>query len=224
MASIARKISAARRGALAGLLMLAPLAGCGSRAAEEPSRHPGPPPARMAVAGGEVIVAGPKGFCIDRETSRDAGGGQALAVLSPCRELGAGLFAPRPAHPAVLTAAVAPAGPLLAIEDTAPHLAQFFGSERGRAALSRSGRAGTVAIGDGFAEGGVYFLNLTDSAPFSWGAVQPDYWRALLQAGGRMVTVAVLAPPEAPLARDEGLALLRAFVAAMRAATPEASG
>lgn len=180
------------------------------------SRFTGPPPARMAVAGGSVIVAGPRGFCIDREASRDAIGTSALTVLSACRELGGGMFAPAPEHPAVLTAAVAPEGRLIDVAAAEAGLTAYFASPRGRAMLSRSGQAETVELRESFAEDGAYFLHLTDRAPFSWGATQPDYWRALLQVGGRMVTVAVLALPGRPLERDKGLALLRDFIAALR--------
>ncbi len=188
-----------------------------------PSRFSGPPPARMGVAHGAVVVAGPRGFCIDREVSQDARGAQALTVLSACRGLGAGVFGPAPVHPAVLTAAVAPPGRLIDVQAAEGGLVAYFQSTRGRAALSRSGRADTVRLQEGFAEDGAFFLHLTDSAPFAWGAVQPDYWRALLETGGRMVTVAVLAQPGSPLTRDQGLAVLRDFIAATRNATAQAA-
>jgi len=225
-----RLMSAARRGVWLAAL-LAGVAGCqmapGSAPgpdaprAERTSRHDGPPPARMAVAQGAVIIAGPKGFCIDRDASQDRRIGAALTVLSDCRGLGGGLFAPRPAHPAVLTAAVAAAGRGLPIDAAAPDLAAYFASRTGRAALSRAGKAETVNVLESLSSDGAFYLHLTDVAPFGWGAVQPDYWRALLMAGGRTVTVSVLASPEAPLSRDDGLALLREFVAALRAATQE---
>lgn len=206
------------------------LAGCALTGAtsEEPSlvatpaAAAGPPPSRMGVAGGTIIIAGPKGFCIDREVSRDSAGAQALTVLSGCRQLGGGLFAPRPVHPAVLTAAVATEGMLVDVEAAAPELTAFFNAEPGRAALSRSGSAETVMVQESFAESGVFYLHLSDSAPFSWGGVQPGYWRALLPLGERMVTLAVLTPSASPLDRDPGLALLRDFVAAVRGATAEA--
>ena len=195
----------------------------GSTGAAMLSRFTDPPPARMGVAQGSVIVAGPKGFCIDRDVSQDTGGATALTVLSACRGLGAGMFTPMPAHPAVLTAAVASKGRLIEVEGAAPALTAYFASARGRAALSRSGKAETVAVQESFAEDGAFLLHLSDRAPFSWGTVEPDYWRALLQAGGRMVTVSVLSLPDAPLDRDEGLALLREFIASLRNATAKAA-
>lgn len=207
---------------LLGAAALMALAAC-QMTDPPPSRFSGPPPARMGVAGEQVIVAGPRGFCIDREVSRDAQGGAALAVLSACRGLGGGLLGPAPSQSAVLTAAVAAKGRLIDIDAAAAGLDRYFQSDRGRAALSRSGKAATIRIREGFAENGAFLLYLTDSTAFSWGAVQPEYWRALLQVGGRMVTVAVLAVPESPLSRDAGLSLLREFIASLRNATATAA-
>ena len=209
------------KGLIAAAALMA-LAACQVTDPAPVSRFSDPPPTRMGVANGQVIVAGPRGFCIDREVSRDARGAAALTVLSSCRGLGAGMFGPAPPHPAVLTAAVAPEGRQIDVEAAAAGLGAYFLSDRGRAALSRSGRAATVQVQEHFAEDGAYLLYLADSTPFSWGAVQPDYWRALLQVGGRMVTVSVLAVPEVPLSRDLGLALLRDFISALRVSTANA--
>lgn len=222
-----------RKAGLIGAMSLAALtvlSGCGVTGwlGKTPSLHEigakftDSPPARMGVAEGAVVIAGPKGFCIDRDVSQDASGQHALTVLSACRELGAGLFGPKAAHPAVLTAAVAPPGPQIPIATSEAQLKSYFTSERGLRGLSRNGLSGSVTLLEQFVEGDVFFLHLTDSAPFAWGKVQPDYWRALFPAGGRMVTAAVLAVPGQPLGRTEGLSLLREFVTATRLASPAA--
>lgn len=207
-----------------GLVLLAALAGCrlenpDGTAADQAAATP--PPARMGVAQGAVVVAGPRGFCIDRAASSDRQGGAALVVLSSCRALGAGLFAPGPAHPAVLTAAIAAPGRGGPGAVSAAALAAFTRSEPGRRALSRAGKANTVEVLETLAGGDAFLIRLSDSAPFAWGAVQPDYWRGVLAVGGRTVTVSVLALPETPLGRDEGLLLLQDFVVALRAATQD---
>lgn len=187
------------------------------------SRFGGPPPTRMAVAGGQVVIAGPKGFCIDRDASRDQGGQLGLSVLSSCRDLGGGSgFGADPAAKAVLTAVVAAQPGEILVGPAAPDLTRFFLSSRGRAMLSRSGRAETVALRETAVGADAYLMYLTDRARFDWGVVQPDYWRALLPLGGRMVTLSVLGPPESPLSREEGLDLMRAFIAATQSATQAA--
>lgn len=204
------------RAAAAGLALVAALSGCQmSRITgpEEQSRFSGPPPSKMAVAGGQLIVSGPPGFCIDRDTSRDDRGGAALVMLSPCRGMGAGLFAKRAAHPAVLTVAVG-ARPMTVVPgQLAPALSAWFATREGRATLSRSGDPKSLVVHQMFSQGPAVYMRLTDPGQFDWGAVQPDYWRAVVPAGGRMVSLAVLAMRDQPLTEAEGLALLRAFVA-----------
>ena len=195
-------------------------------AAEGPgarSGREGPPPSRMAVAGGEIVIAGPKGFCIDRAASRDQGGQRGLSVLSSCRVLGAPGHGPDPAAKVVLTAVVAAQPGEILVGPAAPDLTRFFQSSRGRAALSRSGRAATVTLKETATDRDAYLMYLTDTAGFAWGRVQPDYWRALLPLGGRMVTLSVLGLPDGPIGRDEGLELLRGFIAATQNATHSAT-
>lgn len=219
-----------RPGPFALLALVAGLAGCtlapgtGSTPAATTARPDAAPPTRMAVASGAVVVASPRGFCIDRDASSDRDGGAALVVLSPCQALGAGLFGPRPAHPALLTAAVAPQGRATAGPVAATALAAFAVSRPGRAALSRAGKAETVTILESLTGADTFLLRIADTAPFAWGAVQPEYWRGVLTVGGRTVTVSVLAMPETPMSRDQGLALLTDFVTTMRDATAELAG
>lgn len=187
-----------------------------------PNAPSGAPPTRMAVAGGTVLLAAPKGFCIDRLASRETHGAEALAVFSSCRRLGAGLFTPAPRYPALLTAAVSPPGRVIEIDDHKPALEAFFASVPGRELLSRAGRTETVVIHHNFAHDGVWYLHLNDSAPFQWGDVQVDYWRALLPVNGRMVTLSVLNPSRDPISKADGFELLQQFVTEMRQSSTKA--
>ncbi|RRH76844.1 hypothetical protein [Falsigemmobacter faecalis] len=215
--------------AAAGTALALALSGCQMTSApgpEKQSRFSGPPPSKMAVAGGQLIVSGPRGYCIDRESSRDDAGAAALVVLSPCRGLGAGLFAERAAHEAVMTAAVG-ARPMVAEPGRLlPAMQAFAATDQGLAALSRSGAAQNIQVRHIFAEGDVVYMRLTDRGQFAWGIVQPDYWRAVVPAGGRMLSLSVLALPQSPLSDSDGLRLLRDFVATVQAgsALPATSG
>ncbi|MDO9524841.1 MAG: hypothetical protein Q7J57_04790 [Gemmobacter sp.] len=183
------------------------------------TRPDGPPPTRMALAQGKVIVAGPKGFCIDRAASIERTMTTSLVVLSSCAALGAGLFAPRPDVPAMLTAAIAPTPGPDAIDRAGPQLTGYFTSEKGRAALSRSGDPTSLVVIDSFEAADAFVLHLRDRAPFPGGSVQPEYWRAILTTGGRMVTVSAYSVADRPLAPDIGRALLMEFVSSLRLAT-----
>src|SRR5690606_9471523 len=148
----------------------------------------GSAPRAIALAGGAVTATGPAGYCVDRAASRDGAAGS-FVLFGTCAALSGSPAAGQPAKPAVLTASVAPAAPPFAA--SFPAMARFFGSAPGRAALSRSGRAGTVALGAVSSRDGVIYLSLSDSAAGPGQAVAPDYWRAILALRSHLVTLSV---------------------------------
>lgn len=176
----------------------------------------------LAVAGGAVTVTGPQGYCVDRSASRDSASG-AFVLLGSCASLTGSRAAGQPQRPAILTASVGP--PSAEGTDVAaalPALAEFFQSTAGRAALSRTGEAGSVAVDRVSISDGVLYLHLSDRALASGQAVEAGYWRALTAIRGRIVTLAVLSPVSGPLGAAEQRAALDQFVARMRAANPAA--
>lgn len=178
-------------------------------------------PLRLGPEG--PLIAGPAGFCIDAEASRPGRAAPTILLL-PCAMLA-------PAGPPGAPAAAAPVAfgpqPLLSVTlsaegagtPSAEALALWAGTRRGRAALSRSGRAETVSLTQTRLEDGVAYLALTDTAAFPGAAVAPDYWRALFVLGGRVASASVYLPADAdPAARAaRGEALQAALVASLRA-------
>lgn len=192
-------------------------------ASARPVSFGGAMPARMALAGGAIVIAGPKGYCIDRAASSTDARDQAVVVLSACRDPGAEILNVLSPKTGLLTASVAPAGAMLDMQQVALPMQTLFATPQGRAALSRSGQAGSVIVHESFAAEDVYFLRLTDTAPFPGGGVTPDYWRAVLAQGDHVLTVAAFGTQDKPLERSDGIRLLRAFIAAIRTASGEAA-
>jgi hypothetical protein len=168
---------------------------------------------RVAVSDGAVVIAGPPGYCIDREATR-TGEGNAFVLLGSCAALGGGQA---PAAQAVLTASVlagAPTSqPLVA---AFPEMAAFFRSPAGRAALSRSGQAADVTVRQVETVKDVMVLRLRDTSASSGASVEPDYWRAVFSVRGRIVSLSVLAMKAQPLSAAGQRRLLDAFVARVR--------
>lgn len=183
------------------------------------ARPGGTPPQRMALAGGQVVIAGPRGFCIDRAASSARAAEQAIVVLSSCRALGGGILARAPTDSAILTATLAPAGLQLDIAEAANQMKRLFASEQGRAALSRSGRAATVRVIESFAAEDAFFLRLSDTSPFPGGAVSAEYWRAIFAMDDRVMTISAHGLAGNPLQRNDGIRLLREFKLSIRAAS-----
>jgi len=164
----------------------------------------------LSVLGGAVTVAGPEGYCVDTASTVD-GGSEAFVLLVRCRgsdRRRAVLAATVTALPA--TAAVGEAN-LAALTDS-------LAGEAGRRNLSRAGRAEDVRIDEMRIEAGAIWLRIHDAG--SPEAFAPEYWRAILPVGGRVVTLSALATRAAPVSAEAALMALREFTARMRAANP----
>jgi hypothetical protein len=169
---------------------------------------------RIAVSGGAVVIAGPAGFCIDRDASRD-GNGNAFVLLGPCGVTGQA--------PVLLTASVLAGGPSAQpLVAAFPDMAKFLQSDAGRAALSRSGRAGDVTVAEVLAVSDVMYVRVQDQSGTDGPPVEPEYWRAIFSVKGRIVTLSALGlsgrPVPAEAKRND------AFVARVRRENRVAAG
>ena len=176
----------------------------------------------LATPANSVVVAGPPGFCIDPEASHSTNHGS-FVLLGACDALnGPALGGPKPVIRAVLAAAVTSGGSGASIAHNQQKLSRFFRSAAGRKLLSRSGNARTVRVlGDRVLDD-AYILHARDTSAFPGHAVSPDYWRALFDLNGHIVTLSVIGVPQARFTDKAALATLRGFISATRAATPKA--
>jgi len=170
-----------------------------------------------------VTIAGPAGYCIDRGASRDGAEG-GFVLLGTCAAL-TGVAQPgTPARPAVLTATVRPGAPQGApFSASFPAMSRFLRTVPGRAAMSRSGRAGTVSLAEVLSRGEVLYLGVRDTSASAGQPVEPDYWRAILALRGQIVTLSAQGLRDRPLPGAEKRRVLEAFVAAVRAANRTAT-
>ncbi len=178
---------------------------------------PKPAPARMAVAGGRVVIGGPSGYCVDPGESHD-GAEAAFVLLGSCASISGSFRALMPKKPGILTASVsAEETDQVAFEASFPPMAAFLSSKAGRAALSRAGKAESVRILSVTSEGGIIYVHAEDRASAPGQSLDPDYWRALMVVNGRIVTLSVLALTDRPLEASAKRALLDGFVRQVRA-------
>jgi hypothetical protein len=164
-------------------------------------------PARPAsILGGEMIIAAPRGYCVNDAASQQAED-SAVVIMGRCSDAGK-------VPPAVITATVGTAGSAAVLASGPEQLTQYFASPEGLAALSRTGDPAAVQVTEILSVDDAILLNLTDSAI-------GDYWRAVLGLRGRVVTLAVTPPSGLPLKSAEGRRLLDRTIAAIRSANPE---
>lgn len=169
----------------------------------------------VAVLAGDLRVAAPRGYCIDPASRQESDDSPLLLAGRCAGETGVA--------PALLTATIGPAGSAAGINPAtdSARIAAFFASDRGRAALSRRGRAEDVTIAQMTEQAGALLLRLTDNGQAGTGTeVQAESWRALLPLEGRLVTLTVSGVKAAPLSADAGHRLIGDFATAMRRANP----
>ena len=185
---------------------LVALSGCATTSSN------GPAPSAVTLSDG-MVVAGAPGWCVDRATTR-AEAQAAVVIFGSCAALSRDAAQPRPAVSGIVTVSVetTPNGapPPAAIE-------AFLRSDTGRAALSRSGRAESVEILETDIEGETLVLHAVDRSGLP-GTTSEEYWRALFEIGGRVVTVSLVAADGAPGSDAERRAALDEQIARLKSA------
>ncbi|GAB4386991.1 MAG: hypothetical protein Kow0045_16610 [Albidovulum sp.] len=168
----------------------------------------------LSLGAGDISVAGPSGYCVDRRASRETGSG-AFVLFGSCAALAGSPLAGQPEKPALLTASVAPALSGEGLETRLDELAAFFRSDAGRAALSRDGRAGSVTIAAMERARGVLYIRLVDRSAAAQ-KVEPGYWRAAFAMRGRLVTLSAMSLADRPVADRDLRRTLDRFIARIR--------
>ncbi len=163
----------------------------------------------VALLDGAVVAAAPAGYCIA------PGAGQrqadsAVVIMGRCSATGT-------AVPAVLTLTVGQGGSAGAMVGGGAALAGYFTSAEGRAALSRSGRAGDVEVLAATGVEDAFLLRVRDR-------MAGEYWRGIAGLRGRLVTVTAAGPEGQTLDPAKGRGLVEATLAALRRANAGASG
>lgn len=185
--------------------------------------RPAEAPASVSVTADRIVVTGPEGFCVDPTATRDTGD-TGFALLGNCAAIANSRRAGEPQSPALLTAAISAPSEGGRLADSLPELDSFFRSPEGLALLSRAGDPASVQILETATVGDVFLLHASDTSAAAVEGVQSDYWRAYMDVGPRIATLSVLALEDRALDREQSLAILRSFVAAVQAANPGTPG
>jgi len=197
--------------ALATLTVLSGCAGTGGGFA-----LPKPAPKQIRVANNEVLIAGPKGFCIDPTETRDEGD-RAFVLLGSCAAIANVGGKPSPKIPAILTATVSRKSSSTPIAGSMQTLTDFFASDEGRAALSRDGKADTIEVIKTLDKNGVFYIHARDSSSDTLIGAGDEYWRALFDVHGRIISASVFGLKERPFPPNTGFGVLQGFTRRIRA-------
>jgi hypothetical protein len=188
-------------------------------AACDPTAMGGAPDrATVTVAGRNVTILAPTGFCVDPASTNVSATG-AFVMISDCGLLGAAPVAEGDADEpigAVMTASISAAdGPA-----TVAEVQSFAATAQGRAVLSRSGRGDRVRILATRTRRDVLYMLIEDRGPQPIAGIEPAFWRAFLDVQGQMTVLSVLGFEGAGIGPTEGLALIQRFADTVQAANP----
>jgi len=178
-------------------------------------------PERVVVASKSIVIAGPRGYCVDRTATRDGADG-AFVLLGSCASIANNGRAAAPRIPGVMTASVSHQSSA-DISASLDELEAFFASTEGRAALARDGQAGSITILSTRRKNGAFYLHVRDDSENRVVSLAPIYWRGLFDVRGRIVTVTVTGFKDRPMSAAVGLATLNAFAARIRRENAAAS-
>ncbi len=156
---------------------------------------------KVEVFQGAVIVAGPKGYCIDRQSLRRSRDG-AFVLIASCASLTgkSDTFV----DPAVLTVSVLPAK-MDATRPTAAELAVSAGSSELLRSEDRNG---------------ISLVQIANGGDRIWPDGDARYWRASIVINGHIVGLAVYGPKGSGVAGEGGRQLLIALAQQLRRLSP----
>jgi hypothetical protein len=177
--------------------------------------------ARTTLANGSLIVAAPKGWCVDPKTLRDQRNG-GFVLFGNCAAISGNPDDARAPAPALLSATVGP--PAVDDQNGTPsvdrlkRMKTFFLSDIGRAALSRSGESGDVKILHSEISHDMLLLSIQDRSQSGGPPVAQTYLRAITAIGGRITALSVMPLKDGEMSTAAQTALIARFAATIRAA------
>ncbi|WP_341367313.1 dihydroxy-acid dehydratase [Yoonia sp. BS5-3] len=174
------------------------------------------PAQTVALAGGDVSVTTPAGYCVDGQASTPRNG---FAVLAPCATLGAQTGAPSVIGVATVQVGAPESGTIM---DDEAALRDFLITDAGNALLSSEGEGADVTILSTQAFDNQVMVHFADAGPAPLAGLQPEEWRAFTRANGRLVTIAVRGLAQAPLQDGPGAGLLKLVISGVKAVTSAA--
>lgn len=169
-------------------------------------------PMQVQLADG-LIVAGARGWCVDRKTTKANASG-AVVVLASCAAIADNALLPRPKFDGVVTISVEGSTETI---PTVQEVAAFLTTDQGRAVLARDRRAQSVDLLEVATSNDALFLHALDTSggPLNTGK---DYWRAIFDIEGRFVSVSLTSVEPDQVSRATSLATLNAQIARLKSA------
>ncbi len=174
----------------------------GADGADPTSERAPTPLARVDLAGGDIVVAGPEGYCIDPETTQTRRGA-GFAVIASCQLISQGRTGPS-VPPAVVTVTAGPRGAATDLPSGAV-LAE----------------AANAVLLDSTQRDGLVTVHLASRGELPLGDGDTRYWRGAFSVNGRLVGLALYVPEGSALSGSRGERMLRQVTEQIRDLSPD---
>ncbi len=168
-------------------------------------------PASTTVYSGALAVMAPAGYCIDSTASRTTAG---FVTAASCARLGRS--GNLPTEDGLITYQVGEAGTAF-VTGSESQLSRYLRTAEGKALLSQTGDGAAIKVGSTDPSRGVVTVYFSDESPAPVPGLGQHEWRAFLDLGDRLVTIAIRGFVARPMTRAEGDNLLVAAIVALRA-------
>lgn len=173
-------------------------------------------PQAILVAG-DTVVQGPPGFCVDPRESR-SDDSSAFVLMASCAAISGDVRAPAALVPAVLTISVARQGSAdTPVRDQFQQLERLLVTPSGRAAMAHDGNPDSVEILETEREGAALLIHTRDSSDGRLGSARDDYWRAITDVNGRLITISALSFDARPVSSEAARETVSRTTAKIRA-------
>ena len=160
---------------------------------------------RAELAGGAVVVQGPRGYCVDPATLRRGLGG-GFALIAACNSL-SGQFTGADVEPVVMTVQVQAA----------------VGRKDAPDAAAMAAALAPIPVLERIDGDGLSLLHLGAGGDAGLPTGDPKYWRGAMMINGYLVGIAVYAPKGSRTAGPRGRRVILALAEQLRAASPARS-
>jgi len=157
---------------------------------------------KLSMANGDVVVVGPRGYCIDPKARKLRPGG-GFALIAACETLTGGGAGPG-VTPAVLTVTILPKS----LRPSQPSAAELAAALAPAHVLAKEDGDGLSVVQ--LATGGEQFTPTSDLR----------HWRAAMVINGHLVTLAVYGSKGSAVAGQKGMVLILELAEALRDASP----
>lgn len=164
-------------------------------------RAPATPLVKTEMAGGDIVLVGPSGYCIDKSslTNRRNRG---FALLASCRILTDGAAGPV-VEPALLSVTVTP-----------------MPTNRQVPSPQEIALAADAPLLDGKTSNGVAMAHLGDAGDSVVGTGDPNHWRAAFAQNGHLIGIALYAPAKGVMAGRAGASMIANLAQSIKTQSP----